>query len=49
MLLEISDGHLGKDDLKAQLSGIRVSSRSLAKPNGLYLAKVIYEEDKKEV
>ncbi len=49
MLLEISDGHLDKDDLKAQLSGIRVSSRSLAKPNGLYLAKVIYEEDKKEV
>jgi tRNA pseudouridine38-40 synthase len=41
-LLKISDGKLSLEDLKRQLEKEKISSRSLAKPNGLYLAKIFY-------
>ncbi len=41
-LLKISRKKLLLADLKEQLAGTHVHSRTLAPPNGLYLAKVIY-------
>jgi len=41
-LLKINDGQLTKEDLKEQLEKKKIHNRDLAKPNGLYLAKVKY-------
>ncbi len=41
-LLKISDGALSKEDLKEQLEKKKIHNRGLAKPNGLYLAKIKY-------
>ena len=41
-LLKVSDGVLSKEDLKEQLALKKVHNRNLAKPNGLYLAKIKY-------
>ena len=41
-LLKISDGELGKEDLKEQLALKKIHNRNLAKANGLYLAKIKY-------
>jgi tRNA pseudouridine38-40 synthase len=41
-LLKISDGVLTQEDLKEQLSCKKLHVRSLAKPSGLYLAKIKY-------
>jgi tRNA pseudouridine38-40 synthase len=41
-LLKISDNELTINDLKEQLANKKVHSNTLAKPNGLYLAKIKY-------
>jgi len=41
-LLKISEGSLSEEQLQEQLSLTQQHSRSLADPNGLYLAKIIY-------
>lgn len=41
-LLKISDEKLSKEDLKEQLEKKKIHNRSLASPNGLYLAKIKY-------
>ncbi len=41
-LLKISDGELCAEDLKEQLEKKKIHNRGLAKPNGLYLAKIKY-------
>jgi len=41
-LLKISDATLTIEDLKRQLEGSCICSRSLVSPNGLYLAKIKY-------
>ncbi len=41
-LLAISDGKLSKDELKLQLQNRSVYLKTLAPPNGLYLARVKY-------
>jgi len=41
-LLKISDKKLSKEALKEQLEKKKIHNRSLAKPNGLYLAKIKY-------
>jgi tRNA pseudouridine38-40 synthase len=42
MLLEISQGRCEISDLQEQLTGVKVHSRKLAPPQGLYLAKIKY-------
>ncbi len=41
-LLKINDGALSIEDLQAQIDKKKWINRSLAKPNGLYLAKIKY-------
>jgi len=41
-LLKISDGELNKEALLEQLEKKKIHNRGLAKPNGLYLAKIKY-------
>ncbi len=41
-LLKISDGVLSEKELKEQLEKKKIHNRGLAKPNGLYLAKIKY-------
>jgi len=41
-LLKISDGELKKEELIEQLEKNKMHNRNLAKPNGLYLAKIKY-------
>lgn len=41
-LLKISDGELRKEELIEQLEKKKIYNRGLAKPNGLYLAKIKY-------
>ena len=41
-LLKISDGELNKEALIEQLEKKKIYNRALAKPNGLYLAKIKY-------